>query len=124
MKKIIRGGLLVAGVAAAAAAPALMEPEQLGSEMAQLRAKAQAGDYHAQRNLANAYATGAQLQGKQFPVASCAWYLSIPYLNTQYFNVSDSSNIQSTCTSLPPEQFYAAVRYSAAIVNAVKTSGR
>jgi len=124
MKKIIRGGLLAACVVAASAATNMMEPEQLGSEMAQLRAKAQAGDYHAQRNLAHAYATGAQLQGKQFPVASCAWYLSIPYLNTQYFNVSDSGSIHATCSNLPPEQFYAAVRYSAAIVNASMAAGR
>jgi hypothetical protein len=68
--------------------------------------------------------TGEQLQGKRFPVAGCAWYMSIPYLNTQYFSVSDSGSIQSTCSSLPPEQFYAAVRYSAAIVNAAKTAGR
>jgi len=78
MKKIIRGGLLAACVAAAAAAPNPMEPDQLGSEMAKMRAKAQAGDYQAQRNPAHAYATGARLRGKQFPVAGCAWYLSIP----------------------------------------------
>jgi hypothetical protein len=56
-------------------------------------------------------------------VAGCAWYLSIGYLNAENFNVSDSGNIHSTCNTLPPEQFYAAVRYSAAIVNAARKSG-
>jgi hypothetical protein len=115
---------LIAGFCAgAAAASDHMEPELLG-EMEQVRAKAMAGDYHAQRRLANAYVTGDQLQGKKFPVAGCAWYMSIPYLNSQYFNVSDSGHIRSTCSKLPPEQFYAAMRFSAAIVNAAKTSAR
>jgi hypothetical protein len=124
MKKRILAALLAACAAAAGAGPSTIEPEQLVGEMEQVRAKALAGDYHAQRKLAYAYVTGEQLQGKRFPMASCAWYLSIPYLNTQYFNVSDSGNIHSTCSSLPSDQFYAAVRYSAAIVNAAKTSGR
>ncbi|HXD40395.1 MAG TPA: hypothetical protein VN649_07525 [Ramlibacter sp.] len=124
MKKIILGAILSACVVAAGATTNTMEPEQLSSEMEQVRKKAQAGDYHAQRMLAYAYATGDRLQGKRFPVAGCAWYLSIPYLNTQFFNVSDSGGIHSTCSNLPPDQFYAAIRYSAAIVNAARTSGR
>jgi len=123
MKKTILAGLLAMCVGAAGAASTI-EPEILGGELEQVRAKAQTGDYHAQRKLAHAYVTGDQLNGKRFPVAGCAWYLSIPYLSTQYFNVSDSGNIHSTCDKLPPDQFYAAVRYSAAIVNAAKTSGR
>ena len=123
MKKILVG-LLAACAATAGAGPNTMEPEQLSGDMEQVRAKALAGDYHAQRKLAYSYITGDQLQGRRFPVAGCAWYLSIPYLNTQYFNVSDSGNIHSTCSNLPPDQFYAAIRYSAAIVNAGKTSGR
>jgi opacity protein-like surface antigen len=124
MKKIILGAILAACLGAAGAAADHMEPEQLSSDMEQVRKKARAGDYHAQRMLAYAYATGDRLQGKRFPVAGCAWYLSIPYLNTQFFNVSDSSGIHSTCSNLPPDQFYAAVRYSAAIVNGTRASGR
>lgn len=121
MKRKLFAGLF--SLCAIAATAGSIEPEKLGAELEQVRTKARAGDYQAQRNLAYAYATGDQLQGKRYPVAGCAWYMSIAYINGQKFGAGDSGNVYTYCRNLPPDQFDAAIRHSAAIVGA-KTAGR
>ncbi len=117
MKKTMLA-VMVALCAGAAGAASSVEPEKLGGELEQIRAKARAGDYQAQRNLAYAYATGDQLHGKRYPVAGCAWYMSIPYLHSKKMHAGDTGNAMVYCHKLSPTDFDSAMRYSAEIVGA------
>lgn len=113
---------LVVAFSAFGACAAEVEPMKLPAGLEQIRLKARSGDYHAQRNLAYAYATGGQeLAGNKYPVAACAWYMSIPYLHeASRVDMGDMSNAWTYCTKLQPDAHEAAMRHSVKIVGSLR----
>ncbi|MDB5965438.1 MAG: hypothetical protein JWQ72_1938 [Polaromonas sp.] len=97
------------------------EPASLPAGLEAIRASARGGDYGAQRNLAFTYATGgSELKGKRYPVAGCAWYMSIPYLHPKKFDGGDAGNTMVYCGRLSPDDYDAALRQSVSLVESLR----
>ncbi|CUI99469.1 Uncharacterised protein [Achromobacter sp. 2789STDY5608621] len=87
---------------AAALATSLMlifTPARAAEKLADLKQKALAGDYQAQRNLAFGYSDKFSDQNKN-PVLACAWRMVI--LTTEQADETDMSNYNTYCGKLPP----------------------
>lgn len=108
---------LVAMICAFSVNAASVEPERLTGELEQIRIKARAGDYAAQRNLAYTYATGGfELAGTKYPVAACAWYLALPHFNRAKTAVGDAGNVKVYCGSLELDKLQASLQYASDLV--------
>lgn len=111
--------LAIAAIHVHAAGP--IEPATLPSSLEVIRTSARSGDYGAQRNLAFTYATGgSELKGKKYPVAGCAWYMSIPYLHPKKFDAGDAGNSMLYCGRLSPDDYDAALRQSVSLVESFR----
>jgi hypothetical protein len=105
---------LALGVASvtAAAQVEFKEPlNSLGPKQKEFRALAVKGDYQGMRNVAYSYV--APMKGETgSKVAGCAWYLLIPAVHKNKFNMGDTGNIAAYCSNLNPSDFNAAYDYA------------
>ncbi|MFY3864300.1 hypothetical protein ACOTJQ_30830 [Achromobacter xylosoxidans] len=77
----------------------IFTPAHAAEKLADLKQKALAGDYQAQRNLAFGYSDKFSGQNKN-PVLACAWRMVI--LTTEQADETDMSNYNTYCGKLPP----------------------
>ena len=108
--------LLIVGTAQASEHP--VEPlAGLPNAVKELRMKALSGNYQAMRNLGYAYSAGftpasGNAAPKRLPIAGCAWYLLIPWLNPAETTSGDTGNIHLYCGRLSPDQLDTAYRHA------------
>jgi hypothetical protein len=92
MHRAILGLLLLISTAAGA------------ESLEEMRTKAMAGDYQAQRNLAFSLAKGWGTEIKQNPMLGCAWYKVILLSGSEQVHEGDIGNVQVYCGRLTAEQ--------------------
>lgn len=112
MNKLFALSALALASLSTQASDVFKEPlDRLGPKQQEFRSRATAGDYQAMRNIAYSYM--APLKGEAgSKIGACAWYLLIPVIHKQKFNMGDTGNVYVACSKLSPSDLDAAYNYA------------